>query len=155
MAFKFALGKNAKLYIAAALFTGADATDVTSADLTVVGNVKDLNINGEKAEADTTTRESGKWRSRAGTLIDGAIEYETQAKSPDETLTKIRNAWLNDTELGFVALTGDKDTEGHEGPAGNFNVMNFSRVEELEDSIRYSVTLVPSSQMQWYVVGGS
>lgn len=146
----FILGMNAKLYTAGALFTGADEIDVTGATLTEFTNVKDLTLNLETGEADITTRANNGWRATASTLKDGSIEFELVWKPGDTEFEKFRDAWVNSTEIAVVALDQAEDVVGTQGPAGNFTVTNFSRSEGLEDALMASVTLKPSSYMQWH-----
>jgi len=155
MAFTYQLGMDAKLYFASTKFTGNDPSDVEGASLTEVTNAMNVTVNLEAGEADITTRGNSGWRATAPTLKDGTIEFEMLCKNPDTTLQSIRNAWLNKSEIGVVALTGDVNTGGHEGPAGNFTVTNLSRDESLEEAVKYSVSLKPSSQMQWYSTSGT
>jgi len=148
----FLLGMNAKAYLADAPFAGNTPTDVTGAALTELSNIKDLTINLETGEADITTRANNGWRATAATLKDGSLEFEMLWKPGDSNFAAIRDAWLNSTEIGVVALTGANDDTGAEGPASNFTVTSFTRSEALEEAVTVSVTLKPSSQTQWYQV---
>ena len=65
------IGLEAKLYYDA---SGMSETP-TWTELT---NVKDVTLNLEKADADVTTRASGGWRLRRGTLKDARVEWEMQ-----------------------------------------------------------------------------
>lgn len=149
------LGMNAKLYLAAATLSGDEASDVEAATWTEVDNVRDLTLNLETGEADITTRANSGWRQTLGTLKDGSVEYEAVWDDADTQFGLIKDAWLAGSEIGVAVMTGDIEVAGEEGLAGNFSVTNFTRSEALEDAIKVSVTLKPSSQSQWYVNGES
>ena len=155
MAVNFKLGMNAKLYIADAVFTANDAAAVEAATLAEVDNVTNVTVTLETGSADITTRGNTGWRATAATLKDGSIEFEMVWKPSDANFSDIKDAWLNSTEIGVVALTGAIASANNEGPAGNFVVTNFSRDESLEEAIKANVTLKPASYMQWYDTGDS
>jgi hypothetical protein len=152
MSENYSLGADSKLYIADALFTGDQATDVESATLTELDIVRDVTVNEVDAIADATTRASKKFRSNAATISDVTIETEIVFKKGDAQYAKLRTAKTTKAEVGIVALTGPDDEEGNEGPAGNFIVENFNTTQALEDVVKVSVTLRASSFIQIYVV---
>jgi hypothetical protein len=152
MANSYKLGKNAKFYLADSTLSGNTDSDVTGATWTEVDNVRDLTLNMEKEEADITTRGNNGWSQTAATIKDGSVEFEMLWKPGDANFEAIKDAWLNDNEIGAMALDGDKDTSDNQGPAGNWSVTNFSRSEPLREAIKANVTLKPSSQTQWYKV---
>lgn len=151
MNFNYRLGINAKIYRTSALFTGNEASDVTSATKNEMSNVRQVAINGQAGEADISTRATSGWRATAPTLREMEVTFQMVAKSPDTDLAAIRTAWLNSSEVGLVVLTGAYDEAGNEGPAGNFTITNFSRNEDLEEAIVYDVTAKVSSFPQWFV----
>ena len=146
------LGKDAKMYYGDALLDGSESADVAEVDWTEATNVKNVSIDLSKAEADVTTRANTGWRALVGTLKEMSVEFEMVYKDSDAFLTAIKNAYIDDTEISMLVLTGDEDTAGHQGPAANFNVVDFSRGEDLEDAIVHNVTLKASSYQQWYTV---
>lgn len=147
---EFALGMSAKMYYAAAAFTASDEAAVTSATLTELTNVKDLTANLETGEADVTTRANNGWRATAATLKEMTLEWEMQWKPGDGGFEAIKNAWLNSSEIGLVAVDQAYGTVGAQGPAGNFTITNFSKSEPLEEAQTVSVTAKASSFQQWF-----
>lgn len=146
------LGMNAKLYIADDVLEDDSAGDVTSASWNEVENVRDVTLNLETGEADVTTRANDGWKQTLATLKDGSVEFEMVWDTDDDIFESIKDAWLNNQELAGAVMSGDIETAGEEGLVSNFTVTNFSRSEPLEDAIKVSVTLKPSSQSQWYTV---
>lgn len=152
---EFELGMNAKLYRAAALLTDDDAAEAESASWTEITNVRDNTVNTNKGEADTTTRGNNGWRTTAGTLKELTLEFEMIWKPEDTSFAAIRAAYLNNTQIALAAMDGDIETNGSQGPVGNFDIINFTRSEPLEDVQKVSVTAKFASFPQWYTVGSS
>lgn len=148
----FVLGLDGKLYITATPFSGDTPGDVAVTADDLMTNVRDLTINLETGEADITTRDNNGWRATAATLKDGSIEFDAVWKPGDTIFEVVKNAWLGNDEIGVAAL--DDVIGVGEGPAGNYVVTNFSREEQLEEGMKVSITLKPSSEMQW-LDGGS
>lgn len=149
------LGMNAKLYRAAALLTGADPEDAEGADWTEIDNVRDVTLNLETGQADTTTRANNGWKQTLATLKDGSIEFEMVWDTEDTNFAAIRSAWLANETIALAAMSGDIEDDGEEGLVSNFSVTDFTRTEPLEDAIKVSVTVKPADETQWYVVGES
>jgi len=144
------LGMNAKLYLANAPLDGPDPEDVEAATWSEYGNARDVTINLETATADVTTRANNGWRQTVGTLKDGTIEFEALWQTGDALFELIKDAFLQNTEIGVMALDGARTVDGSQGIAGNFSVTSFVKSEALEEAQSVSVTLSPSSQTQWY-----
>lgn len=143
------LGMNAKAYRSTTLLNGTNTDSVTWDE---VPNIKDLEISLETQEADVTTRANSGWSQTLASLKDGSIEFEMIWDTADTDFEAIRTAWLNGTELAFMALDGDEGTSGSQGLASNFTVTSFSRSEPLAEALTVSVTLKPSSYTEWYTV---
>lgn len=130
------LGMNAKLYL-----NGNE-----------VGNCRDLTLNLETATADVTTRGNDGWRATVATLKDATVEFEMLADSEDSDFAAVQAAFLGNTTLDVAVLDGD-DGEGLQFTG---MVTSFSRSEQLEEAIAYSVTLQPTyseTPPQW-ITGG-
>lgn len=140
----FLLGLNAKAYF----HTTAGISEPSS--MTELSNIKDVILNFDKAEVDTSTRANSGWRTKASSLKDCSIDIEMQCKTGDAGLTAIKNSWLNNTVVAMAFLTAAYDEEGAEGPIGDFSVTKFTRSEPLEGVITYSATLVISTFTEWY-----
>jgi len=147
----FVLGKDCKLYFGDELLDGVTYTPAT-VNWTEIDNALDVNLNLSTGEADITTRANNGWKATAATLKDGSIEFEMLWKPTDAGFAAIIAAWLAGTELSIAAMDGAIDTEGKKGLVSNCTVTNFSRSEPLEEAVKASVTLKPSSFTEWYVV---
>jgi len=147
----FVLGKDCKLYFGDALLDGVTNTPGT-VGWTEIDNALDVNLNLSTGEADITTRANNGWKATAATLKDGSIEFEMLWKPTDAGFAAIIAAWLAGTEISVAAMDGAIATEGKKGLVSNCTVTNFSRSEPLEEAVKASVTLKPSSFTEWYVV---
>lgn len=143
----YVLGMNGFLYVTDTPFTGDESGDVNVTEDNLMKNVRDLTLNLETGEADVTTRDNNGWRATAATLKDGSVEFEAVWKHGDANFNILKDAWLTGDEVGVAVL--DDEIGVGEGPAGNYVVTNFSREEPLEEGMKVSVTLKPSSEMQW------
>jgi hypothetical protein len=134
----YALGMNAVIQYKSG-GVGADPTTGWN----TMGNVTDVTLNAETAEADVTTRSNNGWRATVPTLKDGGIEFEMIWDPSDAGFTAIQQAFLNSTIIGIRAL--DKAPDGSaQGLRADMAVTNFSRTEPLEEAIKASVSLKPT-----------
>jgi len=144
------LGLNAKLY----RNTGTYASPTWNE----IGNVKDVTLNLESAEADVTVRANNGWRATVPTLKDASIEFEMVWDTADEDFQSIRDAYLNVTTLDVLALDGPVSgagSTGNQGLRAVCNVTGFSRSEPLEEALSVSVTVKPAYSVNpptWFVV---
>ena len=129
------IGLDAKLYY--------DAAGVGVGTWTELTNVRDVTLNLEKSEADVTTRANNGWRAIAALLKDGSVEWEMVWDSDDAGFTAIKDAYFNGTLIGLAIMDGVITTPGSQGLQANFEVMNFSRSEPLEDALKVNVTVKP------------
>lgn len=142
------LGMNAKLYYVDGAGATADGTvgTVSTADGTAAGTgafteittAKDVTLTLEKNEADTTTRGNDGWRSTTGTLKEASIEFEVVLDVADTAYLALRDAFLNDSNIGMAAL--DSAGASGQGLVANFTITNFTRNEPLEEAQTVSVT---------------
>jgi hypothetical protein len=147
----FVLGKDCKLYFGDVPLDGVTETAATM-DWTELDNALDVNLNLSTGEADITTRANNGWKATAATLKEGSIEFEMLWKPTDAGFAAIIAAWLAGSEIPIAALDGAITVEGKKGLVSNCSVTNFSRSEPLEEAVKASVTLKPSSFTEWYVV---
>ncbi len=144
------LGLNAKLY----RNTGSYASPTWNE----IGNVKDVTLNLESAEADDTVRANNGWRATVPTLKDASVEFEMVWDTADEDFQAIRDAYLNNTTLEVLALDGPVSgagSTGNQGLRAVCNVTGFSRSEPLEEALSVSVTVKPAYSANpptWHVV---
>jgi predicted secreted protein len=129
-----------------------DGSNTSTATWNAVDNIRDLTLNLDKGEADMKTRGSGGWDQTKTTFKSATVEFEMLWKPSDQAFAAIRDAYLADTEIAFAAMDGDINASGSQGLASNFEVSTFSRSEPLEEGVKVSVTLKPSSHTEWYEV---
>ena len=148
----FLLGMNAKIYQGTA---AEDASTLSPASMTEMGNVKDVTLSLEAGEADITTRANSGWRATAPTLRECSCEFEMVWKPGDSGFEAIKEAFLNATPIALAVLTGAHDAAGAEGPIGNWSITNFSRNEALEEAVTVSITAKLAAFGSWFVNGGA
>jgi hypothetical protein len=145
----FTLGQECKLYFDD---TPLASDNAAGGNWTEVGNAKDVTLNLSTGEADITTRSNNGWKATAATLKEGSVEFEMLWKPGDAAFTAIQEAWIESKEIAIAAMDGDISTKGSQGLASNCTVTNFTRNEALEEAVKVSVTLKPSSFSNWYKV---
>jgi len=141
------LGLNAKLYRNTGTY-GSPTWDL-------VGNVKDLTLNLESAEADVTTRANNGWRATVPTLNDASIEFEMVWDTGDADFTAIKDAYINKTTIEFLVLDGLVATTGSQGLRATCSIASFTRNEELEEALSVSVSAKPTyaaNAPSWHTV---
>ena len=136
---------------------GTPDTDPTTVDisaLTVMGNVSDVTLTLEKGKADTTTRENQGWEGTTGTLKKGSASFEMQCKTGDAGLAAIREAYLEDKTIPMAFLDDKLANAGAEGPLATWSVTDFTRLEKLRETIKYSVTVEVTTFIEWHTTAG-
>ena len=128
------LGMNAGLYV----MTGGTWSAPTWTELTNVTNVDSSNA---LSLADVTTRANNGFRAQVGTLADGDITFEMIAIHGDTDIDLIADAYDDREVLTVMALDAKSDVVGARGLKADMMVTDFSRGEQLEDAVRYNVTL--------------
>jgi len=132
------IGLDAKAYFGPAGTTAASELE----------NIRNLNFSLEKGEADITTRKAKGWELIKATLKKGSINFEMLDDDEDSSFATFSSAFFNDDQVAMLVL----DKENGEGLDADFEVVNFSRKEELVDAIVYSVSVKPtyvSRAPQW------
>jgi hypothetical protein len=114
------------------------------AGLTALGNTKDVTLNLEKGEADTTTRTNNGWKATVGTLKEASIEWEMVWDTDDAGFTAMQTAWLNDTNIALAVLDGAHNVTGSQGLWADCQIISFSRSEPLEEAMSVKVTAKPA-----------
>jgi hypothetical protein len=143
----FTLGKDCKLYRSAALLSATVTPD--NATWLEADIVRDLANDLTTGEADITTRGNNGFKASAATLKAGGIDFEVLWRPGDAQFDALLAAWTGSTEIAMMALDGSKDVVGKQGLAGNFVVTNFTRPENLDDAVKSSVSIRPSSFTEW------
>jgi hypothetical protein len=145
----FTLGQDAKIYFCAA---GIGGTPVW----TEIGNVKDVTLNLQKAEADVTTRGNNGWKATVGTLKDGSVEFNMIWDTTDAAFNAFQEAYFDNTVIGVAVMDGDIETNGSQGLWADMMVTDFTRSEPLEDAITVKVTVKPTysaNPADWVTIG--
>ena len=141
------LGMGAKLY----RNTGTHAAPVW-AELT---NVRDVTLNLETGDADVTTRSNAGWKASVATLKDASVEWEMIWDPSDAGFAAIKNAFFGNLPIEFAVMDGVIATSGSQGLRATMSIMNFSREEPLDDSIKVKITAKPTyaaNAPEWLVV---
>lgn len=136
---EFRLGIKAKMFYGEAGTSGVPTTELS--------NVTNVTVTLDAGEADVTTRSNDGFRAIIGGLKECYIEYEMLYLPNDPGFRAIQKAWLDSDQIHLAALTGPNG----EGPVGDFSITGFSRSEQLEEAIRYSVTAKLSQWEKWNV----
>jgi hypothetical protein len=149
------LGMSCKLYRQTTGTRAAWPGSGAAPNLEEITNARDVTLNLEKGEADVTTRGNNGWRAMKSTLKDGSVEFEMVWDTSDDGFSALKDAFFNGTSIALAILDGASDTAGTEGLWADFEVMNFSRSEPLEEAVKANVTVKPtysSVAAEWAVV---
>lgn len=130
------LGLDCKLY--------RNTADYASPTWVEVSNARDVTLTLEAGEADVTTRANGGWEAIVAALRKGAVEFEMIWNKSDAGFAAIRTAFLNRTSIDFAVMDGAIATVGSEGLRATMAVIKFTRMEELAEAVKASVTLKPT-----------
>lgn len=161
----FPTGNECKLY---RLTTGSRASWGTKTDgvagavsapssLDEVPNVQDLTINMSKSEAEFSTRGSA-FKLTRGTLIEASVEFSIPFETSNTDYEAFRKAFLTGTVIACAVLDGDKATAGTTGLWADFEVIDFTHEQPLEEGVMVSVTMKPgpsSVAPEWVKVTSS
>lgn len=151
------LGLDGKLYRQTTGVRAAWPASGSAPNLDEVENVRDVTLNLEHGEADVTSRNNDGFRTVLATLKDASVEFEMIWNPADPDFAAIRDAWLNQTDIAMAVLDGDKDTPGSQGLWADWQIINFTRSEPLEEGMVASVTARPSGKSdlapEWAVTG--
>lgn len=107
---------------------------------TEMKNVTNVTLNLTNGEADITTRASNGWRSIAITLTEASIDFEMLHDPADADYVAIKSAFFSKTPIAIFVTDGNGsglDTDAF--------VTSFTRDESLEEAVKYSVTIKPTT----------
>ena len=114
----------------------------TATELTSVTGVK---ISNSLATADVTRRGGGGYRQKVGTLAEGDVSFDIILDTADTFFDTLDAAFRDrstiDIWFGQGEIGGPAAVSGTAGFLAEFAVTDFSEQQELEDAVRYSVTL--------------
>lgn len=117
---------------------------------TELTNVTDVTVNMEKATADVTIRGNG-WRLTKATLKDATVEFEMIWDDEDAAFNAMFDAWMDNTAIALKFLDG----AGGSGLGGDFDVINMSQTQALEEAVKATVSVKPTysttNMVDWIV----
>ncbi len=98
-----------------------DIADWAAPEFTNIENAKNVSQPGiSKNTVSLASRGSKGWDLKGGALKSMDLQFEYLFETEDTVLTTLREAWLNDTVMGFAVLSGPSDGEFPVGtPAGD------------------------------------
>lgn len=108
------------------------------------GSVTSVQVSNSLATADITRRGGNGYRQKVGTLAEGDVTFDLIYDTTDTFFDAIDAAYRGRTTIDMWFASGDEDGEDGDGVRGfraAFAVTDFSENQELEDAVRYSVTL--------------
>lgn len=120
----------------------------------VVAGVGDVTVNQTKGETDITSRDNDGYEATLGALKTVSLEFDMIWDSTKQSCVDIRQAYENDTVIGFAALDGPLAS----GSGWKFDaqIFDFSRNEPLREGMKIKVVAKPtaSDTKPTYVSGG-
>jgi len=146
----YELGRDGVLYYCATLLGGSNA--VASATWVEIGNIKDLSMPMTADKIDVSTRINKKWKAFAPGLKDASIDFDMLWKKNDAGFQALKDAFLDGAQIALMALSGPKAQSGSEGLVANFIVNKCEKKEPLADAQVASISVSPSSEIDWYEV---
>jgi hypothetical protein len=144
-------GYQAKLYYNATPLTAAPTTTgwTTSVDI-----VKDVTLNDEFDQVETTTRASAGRKTHDQGLQSNDVEIELAWDPTNTGFQALRTAKISRAVIALAIMDGPIATSGSTGIAGNFKVASFTRKEPLAGQITATVKLAAHSFMGDLTVSG-
>ena len=125
-----------KLGLDCKLFRGT-AGSTANTEMT---NVKNVTLNIEKGEADSTTRAAAGWKMSIATLKEASIEFEMLYDPTDADFLALQSAFFGGTAISIFVSDGSGG-----GLDCDAVVMNFNIDQSLEEAVTVSVTLKPTN----------
>lgn len=101
--------------------------------------VRDVTLNVESTEAETTTRGTGGFKTYAAGLKDATVEFNMKWDPSNAGFEAIRDAYVGRTAVALKILDG----AAGEGLDADFVITKFNRSENLDEKIEVAVTARP------------
>ena len=120
----------------AVLFRGEAGTQAT----TEVVNVRDLNLNLESSETETTTRKTKGWKAFMATQKSATLEFDVLYDTEDADYNAFARAYLNNQAISFFVTDGFGN-----GLDADFSITGFKINQPLEEAITVSITAKPTA----------
>ena len=105
--------------------------------------IKDATLNVTKGEFDVTTRGAVGWGQVRGTIKDVELTFDMAHDNTNADFTALRDAYLNNTQIDLAALDAAANVAGAQGIRATWEILGFSRNENLRDAVTYSITAKP------------
>jgi hypothetical protein len=104
-------------------------------------SVTNVEVAGSRATADVSRRSTGGYRAKVGTLAEGDVTFDLISDRTDAFIEVVETAYRNQTTLDIWFGDGPIATTGTRGFRAAFVPTDFSESQQLEDAVRFSVTL--------------
>ena len=141
------VGIDAKLYY--------DVLGVDGGTWTLATNVRDVTLNMDSGEADTSTRDSD-WKTVAATLKVLELSFEMLYDTDDTAWQAFLAAYMaRTTPFGFALMDQVIATVGAEGLQADFTILGFDTPQPLEESSKTTVRAKPcrsTTDPAWTVI---
>lgn len=108
---------------------------------TARNSVTGVEVSNTLATADITRRGGNGYRQKVGTLAEGDVTFDLIYDSSDAFFDAIDAAYRGRTTIDMWFGSDLISVDGARGFRAAFAVTDFSESQQLEDAIRYSVTL--------------
>lgn len=132
------------LGLACKTYYNATDTGIAPEDFTEATQITSVSIDGSRATADVSTRGTAGYRAKVGTLKEGTVSFEVFYDTSADANTffdALETAYQSNTAIIFWFGNGAISSAASRGFMASFVVSDFSESQELEDAVRYSVTL--------------
>ena len=134
------LGRKAKLYRNTGSYDSPTWSEVTL--------VRDLTLNLTKAEADASTRGSDGWEEVIGGLKSASVSFGLKYVEDNTDLIAFEEAFHADGTIELAIMSGGITTAGSRGLRATFEVFEFTRNEQQNETMSADVTIKPSGQAE-------
>jgi hypothetical protein len=125
--------------------TTTDGVEVGPApsNLTEMSSVANVSLNTSRDESEVGARGSA-YKQYAAGRIDVSVEFDIPDITSDASFLAVQKAYLTAATIAIAVLDGSSATVGVMGLWADFEVVKFERAEQLDEGVRYSVTLRPA-----------
>lgn len=145
------IGLECKAYRSATPLSSTAFDGATWVEMT---NVRDVQLPLNKTRADFSKRGS-KVRLNRGALQEWPVNFQIIWDSTDAACQALLTSYLTNAPIALAFLDGDESVADSEGPAANWEVMEFGRNEPLEEGVMVDVVVEPRDFADWYVTAGA
>lgn len=121
---------------------------------TLLANVRSVTMNGSKAEADASTRDSD-FKLTRGAQKDISFDIELVYDPADAGYDALKASYLNGTAIALLIVDDLKTVVGTEGLDFDAEIFDMSREEPIEGviTVKFTAKPTPSSRAPTWFVG--